>query len=114
MGSDDLINRFSQIQPKVLVTQDRYVHAAKEINRLDVIERAEQEIDSIERIIRIGQDANALLSSYEPRSLNFIRRDFNHPLYILFSSGSTGAPKCFEHSSGGVLFKAFGGVSIAL
>ena len=49
-----------------------------------------------------GED---LLSGYEVQPLAFVRRDFNWPLYVLFSSGSTGAPKCFEHSSGGVLLK---------
>jgi len=167
MGGDDLVNRFSQIQPKVLVTQEGYVHGAKEISRTDVIARAGREIGSLEYIIlhntkpsseaveeirgkieeggvKKGEQEGGggivieamrhcehreaiqptedgllrdarndlevvgledLLSGYEAKALEFVRRDFNWPLYVLFSSGSTGAPKCFEHSSGGVLLK---------
>ncbi len=105
MGGDDLINRFSPIQPKVLVTQGSYVHGAKVIDRTDVVARAAEEIGGLETVIRLDDEGEGFLASYEAKPLEFVRREFNWPLYILFSSGSTGAPKCFEHSSGGVLLK---------
>jgi len=165
MGASDLVGRFAQIEPKVVVTQRGYVHGAKIVDRMDVIERVAEEIGSVGCIVlhdadllddvggvvgdvggvevrgkkeegRIVEEvegvevegigtgvrvekleegqrkeglhyvkSNELLANYGPRGLEFVRRDFNHPLYILFSSGSTGAPKCFEHSSGGVLLK---------
>jgi acetoacetyl-CoA synthetase len=125
MGADDLINRFSQVKPKILIAADGYFHGDKDIKRADVIIRVKQEITSIEKVVFVSSgppsqssppagwedkgggavDAEDFLAPYTPQKINFTRRDFNHPLYILFSSGSTGKPKCFEHSTGGVLLK---------
>ncbi len=144
MGGDDLINRFGQVKPKILIAGESYIHGKKHISRADVIMRAQNEISSLEKIILLSpprkrdhdqsskdepedkypdashhrhdnmnsntenantENADIFLAPYSPQNINFIRRDFNHPLYILFSSGSTGAPKCFEHSSGGILLK---------
>ncbi|MCC7305872.1 MAG: acetoacetate--CoA ligase [Alphaproteobacteria bacterium] len=104
MGAADLINRFTQVKPKILITAEGYAHGAKIIDRKDVVERAKQEIDSLEKIIMVSEVKN-FLAPYKPKKIDFVRRDFNQPLYILFSSGSTGKPKCFEHSSGGILLK---------
>lgn len=103
MGPADLINRFTQVKPKILISAPGYVHGEKTISRLDVIEKVKAEISSVEKIVLLP--ASDFLAPYKPKHLSFTRRDFNHPLYILFSSGSTGKPKCFEHSSGGVLLK---------
>lgn len=113
MGGGDLITRFSQAKPKILITTSSYAHGAKQIDRSDVIARAQAEIASITKTVMLeGGDvlpdtipAAEFLKAIKPQKLTFKRRDFNHPLYILFSSGSTGKPKCFEHSSGGVLLK---------
>lgn len=104
MGPADLINRFGQIRPKLLVTCAGYTHWAKKIDRREVAESAQKEISSIDRVVWL-EEAEAFLGELKPQKIDFIRRDFNHPLYILFSSGSTGKPKCFEHSSGGTLLK---------
>ncbi len=104
MGQADLINRFGQVKPKVLVSAGGYVHGAKMIDRSDVVEKVRQEISSLEKIVML-EKAGDFLAPYKPQAIAFVRRDFNHPLYILFSSGSTGKPKCFEHSSGGILLK---------
>ncbi len=105
MGASDLINRFRQIEPKVMISQSGYVHGAKTIDRMEIVKRVWNEIESIQTGILLGEDADSLLSRFKPQPLKFTRREFNHPLYILFSSGSTGQPKCFEHSSGGILLK---------
>ena len=120
MGPDDLINRFGQVQPKLLITTDSYTHGKKQISRLDTIERAQAEIPSLQKTILLNipdeEDNlapqglhyvkyNDFLEGLKPQTITFNRRDFNHPLYILFSSGSTGKPKCFEHSTGGVFIK---------
>lgn len=102
MGQADLINRFSQVKPKILVTTSGYVHGSKTIDRGDVIEKVKQNIPSLTQIVMLGDD---FLAPFKPKEITFKRRDFNHPLYILFSSGSTGKPKCFEHSTGGILIK---------
>lgn len=131
MGPSDLINRFSQVKPKILITDTGYTHGEKTISRLDVIDRVRQEIGSIEKTVFISPHPSSLRSDtlshgereasaseqgegvslkdffkgLTPQKIKFTRRDFNHPLYILFSSGSTGKPKCFEHSTGGVFLK---------
>lgn len=105
MGPSDLINRFSQVKPKILITAQGYTHGAKQISRLDVVEKIRAEISSIEKIVFIDRAETEFLNGITPQALKFTRRDFNHPLYILFSSGSTGKPKCFEHSTGGVYLK---------
>ncbi len=120
MGPADLINRFGQIQPQLLIATDGYVHGAKHISRLNVIARAQNNIASIQKTVlidgQVDQGKNLInlkntvksgdfLSQFQPKIMEFRRRNFNHPLYILFSSGSTGKPKCFEHSTGGVLLK---------
>jgi acetoacetyl-CoA synthetase len=119
MGGDDMINRFGKVQPKILVTAGSYVHGAKTIDRSTVVARAQEKISSIEKTIVLpcaGKDEAAqilgesisavdFLAPFTPGKIEFIRRDFNHPLYVLFSSGSTGEPKCFVHGTGGVMLK---------
>lgn len=119
MGGDDLINRFAQVRPKILIAADGYCHGEKEISRMDVVRRAADELECLKHVILVPQsdvspDIQSLgnaqmvagfLADIAPQKLSFTRRDFNHPLYVLFSSGSTGKPKCFEHSAGGVLLK---------
>ncbi|MGB4108111.1 MAG: acetoacetate--CoA ligase [Alphaproteobacteria bacterium] len=107
MGQADLINRFKQVRPKILITAEGYTHGDKTISRAAVIESARKEIESLEKIVLLKDGVCELTAGIEPQPLKFVRRDFNHPLYILFSSGSTGKPKCFEHSTGGVMLKHF-------
>ncbi len=115
MGGDDLIARFSLARPKILVSAKSYIHGAKEIDRCDILARAEAEISSIERVVLLevagaglGDENGAesdFIAGYEAQTIIFERHDFNIPLYILFSSGSTGEPKCFVHGAGGVMLK---------
>jgi acetoacetyl-CoA synthetase len=104
MGPDDLINRFQQVQPKILITAKGYIHGTKRIDRTEAIERVKEELPGIKKIVFL-EDVEKSLSEFVPQKITFKRHAFNHPLYILFSSGTTGKPKCFEHSTGGVLLK---------
>ena len=120
MGKDDLISRFSQVNPKLLITADGYIHGEKHIGRIDVMCAVHSKIPSIKSTIVLPFIGTAddrfakldhlvpvddFLRDITPDTIKFERFDFNHPLYVLFSSGSTGAPKCFEHGAGGVLLK---------
>jgi acetoacetyl-CoA synthetase len=106
MGAADLINRFSQVKPKILITADGYVHGAKKISRKETIQKVREQLSSLEHVVVLKDEgAHEFLLPFDAKPLEFFRRDFNHPLYILFSSGSTGKPKCFEHSTGGVMMK---------
>ena len=117
-GVEGVIDRFGQIEPIILVTTDGYNFNGKEINITDKINKVVKLLPSINNIILIPllnsshqyfsekvilyQD---LLIDYKSNNLNFERLNLNHPLYIMYSSGTTGKPKCIVHSAGGVLLK---------
>ncbi len=102
MGTDDLIGRFGTAKPKILITAPSYRYGDKVIDRMETLNKAQAAIPSLQHIVHLEGD---FLDGLRPQPLRFERHDFNHPLYILFSSGSTGVPKCFVHSAGGVLMK---------
>lgn len=126
MGAQATAARFKQIEPKVLVAADGYTHMShpdkpgKPEDRLELIAQISQDVPSFEHIVvlsylydapdlsGIGEKAalaDEILKDVQPKMLDFARRDFNAPLAILFSSGSTGQPKCFVHGVGGTLLK---------
>ncbi|MEE2731992.1 MAG: acetoacetate--CoA ligase [Pseudomonadota bacterium] len=117
-GLNGLKDRFGQIEPKVLFTADGYTYNGKTFDSLDVVAGLAHEIESIQNFVVIpfiaerpdiqflgekGHQYQDLVERYSPRELQFTRVDFNAPLFILFSSGTTGLPKCFVHSVGGTL-----------
>ncbi|MBI5058925.1 acetoacetate--CoA ligase [candidate division KSB1 bacterium] len=117
-GFKGAIDRFGQIRPKVLVTADGYLYNGK---RFDSLERAAQvvaEIHSIERVVvvpfleerpSIGSVPKAILwpdaLAGRAAELTFAQLPFDHPLYIMYSSGTTGIPKCIVHGAGGTLIQ---------
>lgn len=109
MGGDDLIARFGAVKPKIVITAESYLFGDQIIDRTATTKKAQEKVESIEKVIHIpiagSPRDDQPLKGLAPQELRFERHDFNHPLYILFSSGTTGVPKCFVHSSGGVLIK---------
>jgi acetoacetyl-CoA synthetase len=127
-GVQGVLDRFGQIEPKVLIACDGYWYNGKAIDLADKLAAIVQKLPSVEHIIVVpylGRDRdvvhglNAALMAQgrraetwgdgvlgcEPAPLTFERFPFAHPLYILFSSGTTGIPKCIVHSAGGTLLK---------
>ena len=120
-GVNGVIERFAQIKPKVLILCDRYYYNGKEINVVDRLHLILKKIKSIKNIIIINYPGKKNIKSkknknvnfefwknikkLKPKKLEFKRFDFNHELAILYSSGTTGKPKCICHRSGGVLLQ---------
>ncbi len=126
-GLQGVLDRFGQIEPKVLLTTDGYFYAGKTLNSLEKLNPILQQITSIQHILVVpyantdisqGEakqqlNANAQVHMWQDCLNNdasdpvFSAQDFDHPLYILYSSGTTGAPKCIVHSAGGTLLQHY-------
>jgi acetoacetyl-CoA synthetase len=121
-GAKGLIERFSQINPKALFVADKYLYNGKIINVLDRVPQILKEIPSIKNIIIVNYPGEKyLINKYKfknvkvfkwsefdkikSENINFTKFDFEHELAILYSSGTTGKPKCICHRSGGVLLQ---------
>jgi acetoacetyl-CoA synthetase len=132
-GVNGVIDRFGQIRPRVLFCADGYRYAGKEIDSLARVRQVRERIPEIERVVVVPYVANrpsisdipgALLwadwvegwnggaavntggATYRPAAVPPYRRfEFNHPVYILYSSGTTGLPKCMVHGAGGTLLQ---------
>ncbi len=114
-GAQGVVDRFKQIEPKIFITCDYYYYNGKKINILDKVEEILKQIPSIEKVIAFNYNKKERESlknfiNFEETLKNdldegFERFEFNHPIYILFSSGTTGKPKCITHGSGNVLIE---------
>ena len=118
-GAGSVVDRFKQIEPKVLVACDGYRYGGKDFDRTDVVARLQAEIPTLQKTVLLpyldeSADAEALddavlwddlLGENEGAALRFERVPFDHPLWVLYSSGTTGLPKAIVHSQGGVLLE---------
>ncbi len=115
-GVQGVVDRFKQIEPKVLITCDYYFYNGKKISILEKIEDILKNIPSIKKTLVFSynekdklkninfDDFNEVLNKSN-LDRNFERFEFNHPIYILYSSGTTGKPKCITHGAGNVLIE---------
>jgi len=115
-GTQGVIDRFKQIRPKVLITSDYYFYNGKKINILEKIDEILNKITSIKKVIVFSYNQNEKVVTKDfikfEEAINksnfdetFERFEFNHPIYILYSSGTTGKPKCITHGTGNVLIE---------
>jgi len=110
-GADVVVDRFGQVEPKLLIGATAYGYAGK---RFDVTERLAEiaaAIPSLEHVLVTSgsppdgaQDLQDFCKDARPAGPPE-RFSFNHPIYVLFSSGTTGKPKCMEHAAGGALLR---------
>ena len=115
-GSQGVVDRFQQIEPKVLITCNYYSYNGKKINILKKVDDILEKIPSIQKVIVFSYNQKEKIESknfvnfddvINKASLDeyFERFEFNHPIYILYSSGTTGRPKCITHGTGNVLIE---------
>ncbi|MBM3601166.1 MAG: acetoacetate--CoA ligase [Alphaproteobacteria bacterium] len=118
-GVRGVLDRFGQIEPKILVAAEGYYYNGKAFDSLDKVRDILAELPTVKRTVivpytRERPDLAAIrdgvmLSDYVARhqagNIPFARLPFNHPLYIMFSSGTTGVPKCIVHGAGGTLLQ---------
>jgi acetoacetyl-CoA synthetase len=119
-GTDGVVDRFGQIAPKAFIAADGYCYAGKAIDLADKVRAIVPRLGAVKRTIIVpmlgtadalaaslpkGMTLDNALAPFEARSVSFVRLPFSHPLLVLFSSGTTGVPKCIVHSAGGTLLQ---------
>jgi len=116
-GMSSVVDRFAQIEPKVLITVDGYRYGGKTFNRIEEIEQIIQQLPSLKEVVLIPYlNFNSTISFTNTTNwakinmairtpLSFTRIEFNEPIWVLYSSGTTGKPKAITHSVGGVLLE---------
>lgn len=114
-GEDSVIERFGQTMPKVLFATDGYFYNGKRIDIRTKLAAVKQALPSLVQTVviplldlnpeSVGLAWASVLQTPASEEINFVRCGFNDPLYVLYSSGTTGKPKCITHKIGGVLLQ---------
>jgi acetoacetyl-CoA synthetase len=118
-GVEGVMDRFGQIGPKVLFCVDGYYYNGKTIDCMEKNREVAARLPGLARTVLVpyagdGASADTLLhgvgwdafvAGFQPGEIEFAQLPFDHPLFIMFSSGTTGVPKCIVHSAGGTLLQ---------
>lgn len=118
-GVQGVVDRFGQIEPTVMITVDGYHYNGKQHDIREKIRDVVDRIDSLKKVVMVsyafdGANSTGIRSAisyedfiapFDDAPIDFEQVPFNHPLYVMFSSGTTGKPKCIVHGTGGTLLK---------
>ena len=110
-GYDSVFDRFNQIQPKFLFYHSEYTYNGKNFSLNSKVKKLKSSINSLSGILDLNTKSK--FSNHTKKvDLNFKSVDFDHPIWILFSSGTTGKPKAITHRTGGMILEHFKALSI--
>jgi acetoacetyl-CoA synthetase len=118
-GVEGVLERFGQIEPKILFCADGYRYAGREHDSLERIAEIAEKLPALRRVVvvphlRAKPDVSGIpkavlledwLRRHPPAEIEYAQLPFDHPVYILFTSGTTGVPKCIVHGAGGSLLQ---------
>tara|TARA_B100001123_G_scaffold401063_1_gene487428 strand:+ start:52 stop:1614 length:1563 start_codon:yes stop_codon:yes gene_type:complete len=118
-GAEGVLERFTQIEPKLLFSVESYSYNGQTHKLHNRLNEIVEQLPSVQKLIIVpylsdtqaietlnrSQSLRDFTLLFEPKSINFAKLPFNHPLFIMFSSGTTGKPKCIVHGAGGTLLQ---------